>query len=690
MKKYALKKIILSGIFIFLSFLLMVITFPLMGLKPFPTRFYVDLIYLLTICIICFILPILAQETIQIMMLLFEFAILFAGVGLYKSRGDIFNWEFLTQINQLGAVKDMIIIPVWLIFVGIGILAIYIVSAILIKIKDVDIKKFYSWLSVGLATISLVVCSSLNIVVHKQIDHNYKDESYYCSDAFLFDSHLSSFACLQKFGYYGYYMESFFRYMLPFIQPKIKTFAYDYENYTSILNGLCEDDNIIMIYAESFDIFGISKELTPTLYAMKNGANLTSSGISEFYNISKENGKTVISRKDFNFNESSNTYVFNGTNIYQNIILEQVGLNLSNYQSNELTNISEAKALTGNYTSFNYSIPKLLGEDYKTNYIHGHKKAFYHRDTNMPTFGFDNSYFLEDMQDFFIGNYSDNLNCVSLDSETMRYLADNPTRFNLFPTDEKFFTFFMTVTTHGGYDTNSLLDNNYNFIDSVTNSDICGEMFNLYNSLDDELKSVVKEYFARVLDTEFAVSYIVNYLYENNLLDKTIITFTGDHDAYSNNLGDFKSKYVEEVLHKDKYSFAHNVEAFIYSTNITNNFLQENNEVRNVQELTESVDLLPTILTLLNVNYSQEMFMGSAVINKSISNPNDSVHNKVLLSFKYIEVTNSKFNSKDGNSIQTNNPNFTPTQGEIEQFRKDYNDIYQKYYYTKSKQKVVF
>lgn len=686
MKKYVLKKIILSGIFIFLSFLLMIITFPLMELNPFPTRFYIDLIYLLTICIICFVMPILAQETIQIMMLLFEFLILFASVGLYKSRGDIFNWEFLTQINQLGTVKDMIIIPVWLIFVGIGILAIYIISAILIKIKDVDVKKFYSWLSVGIATISLVVCSSLNIVVHKQIDHNYKDESYYCSDAFLFDSHLSSFACLQKFGYYGYYMESFFRYMLPFIQPEIKTFEYSYENYTSILNGLCKDNNVIMIYAESFDIFGISKELTPTLYAMKNGANLTSSGISEFYNISKENGKTVISRKDFNFNESSNTYVFNGTDIYQNIILEQVGLNLTNYKSDELTNISEAKALTGNYTGFKYSIPNMLGSDYKKNYIHGNNKTYYLREKNMPTFGFENSYFLEDMQDFAIGASTGSLNLVSLDSETMRYCTDNPTRFNLFPTDEKFFTFFMTVTTHGAYDTNSLLDNNYNFIDSVANSDICNEMFNLYNSLDNKLKSVVKEYFARVLDTEFAVSYIVNYLYENNLLDKTIITFTGDHVAYHNNLGDFKSKYVEEILHKDKYSFAHNVEAFIYSTNIINAFLQENNELRNVQELTESVDLLPTILTMLNINYTQEMFMGSAVINKSISNPNDSVHNKVLLSFKYIKVTSSNLSSNDGNTIQANNPSFTPTQEEIEQFKKDYNKIYQKYYYTKSKQ----
>lgn len=684
MKKYILKKVILSGVFVVLSFLLMVITFPLVGLSPFPTRFYIDLIYLLTICVICFVLPVLAQETIQIMMLLFEFIILFVSVCLYKSRGDVFNWEQLLQIDQLGAVKDMIKIPVWLIFVGIALLAIYIVTAILIKLKDVEVRKFYSWLTVGIATASLVVCSSLNIFIHKKIDNSYKEETYYTSDAFLFDSHSSPFACLQKFGFYGYYAESFFRYLLPFIQPEVKTFDYSYENYTSILNGLCEDNNVIIIYAESFDVFGISKELTPTLYAMKNGADLTSFGISEFYNITKENGKTTISRKDFNFNNTSGSYEFNGTDIYNNITFNQVGLNLTNYQSHETTNVSEAKALTGNYDSFTYSLPHLLGDDYNKNYIHGNTKTFYHRESNMQYFGFDNAYFSEDMQDFLVGADTGSLNLVSLDSETMRHCTDNPNEFNLFPTDEKFFTFFMTVTTHGGYETNDLLNDNYKVIDNIASSELCGEMFNLYNSLDDELKSTVKEYFARTLDTEYAIAYIINYLHENNLLDKTVITFTGDHYTYYANIGDFKQKYVEEILHKDKYAYTRNVEAFIYSSNITSDFLQDNNETRVIDEHTEAFDLLPTILTLLNIDYTQEKFMGSAVINKSTINPNSSVHNKVLLSLTYSCVLSETLSSKDGRKIVSNNPNLTPTQEEIEQFQKDYNEIYQKYYYTKS------
>lgn len=687
MKKYNLKKLVLSGVFIVLSFLLMIITFPAVGLSPFPTRFYIDLVYLLTICIICFVLPIIAQETIQIMMLLFEFIILFVSVCLYKSRGDVFNWTLITQIDQLGAVTDMIKVPIWLIFVGCGIFVIYIVTAILLKTKDVEIKKFYSWLIVGIATASLVVCSSLNIFIHKRIDTNYKEESYYSSDAFLFDSHLSPAACLQKFGYYGYYAESFFRYLLPFIQPKVKTFGYSYENYTSILNGLCEDNNVIMIYAESFDIYGISKELTPTLYAMKNGANLTNSGISEFYNITKENGKTTISRKDFDYNNTANSYEFNGTNIYENITFDQVGLELTNYSSYETTNISEAKALTGNYEGFTYSLPHLLGSDYKKNYIHGNTKTFYHRDTSMSSFGFDNSYFSEEMKDFLVGEGSGGLNCVSLDSETMRHCTDNPSEFNLFPTDEKFFTFFMTVTTHGGYETNNLLNDNYKFVDSVASSGICGEMFNLYNSLDSELKSTVKEYFARTLDTEYALAYIVNYLYENNLLDKTVITFTGDHNAYFNNLDEFKQKYMEEILHEDKFSYdGTNVEAFIYSTSITSEFLQENNELRIIEEHTDTFDLLPTVLTLLNVDYNQEMFMGSAVINKSTLNPNNSVHNKVLLSLSHGCVLSKNLTSSDGRHTVSHNPNYEPSLEEIEQFKKDYNDIYQKYFYTKSKQ----
>jgi len=36
--------------------------------------------------------------------------------------------------------------------------------------------------------------------------------------------------------------------------------SYEFEHYTSVLDGLCKDNNVIMVCAESFDIYGISKE----------------------------------------------------------------------------------------------------------------------------------------------------------------------------------------------------------------------------------------------------------------------------------------------------------------------------------------------------------------------------------------------------------------------------------------------
>lgn len=685
MKKYILKKIILSGIFIFLSFLLMVIVFPMIELKPFPSRFYIDLLYLLTISIICFTLPLFAQESIQIFLLLVEAIILFTCASLYISRGDIFKWNLLSQINQLKAVKDMIQIPVWLIFVDIAIIISYMLCAIFIKTKNIDVKKFYSWVNITIATSCLIVCSCLNILSHKQLVNNYDKENYYTSDAFMFESHHSSFACLQSFGFYGYYTESFFRYLLPFTQPEVKTFDYTYENYTTILNGLCEDNNVIMIYAESFDIYGISKELTPTLWAMKNGIDLTNCGISEFYNIQTENGKTTLTRKDFNFDNNTNTYTYNGLDIYNNLTTEQVGLKLSNYQSKENTGNSEIKALTGNFVDFNYSLPSFLN-NYKTSYIHGNTNSFYGRNVNMSKLGFKNTYFSEDMTNFIVGPGSacaGALNCVSMDSETMRYCTDNPNEFNLFPTDENFFTFFMTVTTHGRYEYNALLDENYKMVDAIANSEFNEDMFNLYNSSPNHIKQLAREYFARALDTEYALSYIINYLYQNDILDKTIITFTGDHVAYANDILDFKDLYVENILHKDKYELCYNVEGFIYSSNITASYLKENNETRDIDDITEPFDLLPTILSLLKIDYAQDKFMRTPVINKSALDTNKSLHSKVILAIDYGFMANEKFTTIDGKTIKSKNPNYNPTEAEIIEFKKNYNAFYEKYYHIK-------
>lgn len=684
MKKYLRKKIILTILFIIISFGLLAVTFPVMKMGLFPKHFAIDLCYVLAISVLCFILPLTVQEISQIFILLIEFLILIASASLYLSRGDVFNWDLLGQIEQLKAVKGMVKFSWANCIGGIALILVYIIACIFIKSDNIKLKKFYNLVIISIEVACLAICSVGNVFVHKKITTGVDDDSYFLSDNYMYDSFVSSYASLQKFGFYGFYLENLTRKLIPSTSPKVREIPFKYEHYTSILNGLCKDFNVIMIYAESFDSFAISKELTPTLYALKNGINLSSTGINKFYNVEKIDGKTTISRKDFNFNGSS--YIYNGTDIYNGLITEEVGLNLANYKSKESTSYSECKALTGDYCDLNYTLPNIL-KDYESFYIHGNYSSFYHRNEYMKySMGFKNTAFLEDMSKFAIGSL-DSLICCSMDSETMRYYTDNPSEYNCFPTDKNFFTFFMTITTHGPYIYSSYLEDNYNFIDAVSNSSICNETFNAYNTLDDEFKNIFKEYYARVLDTEKAVTYIVNYLFENNLLDKTILTLTGDHDAYG--LGKYRNLYNENynknLLDNCSKIDNQNIEGFIYSTKITSEFLNSNNESRIVKHSTESVDLPPTILTLLGREYTQDIFMGSAVINKSVNNPEKTVYNKLLRSYFYGWTESDRLTSITGQKISPKDSNYSPSQEEIDEFIEDYNYIYKKYYYVKHK-----
>ena len=676
---YIIKKTVLSAYFIIASFALIAITFPILNLGVFPNYFLLDLCYIISITAICFMLPLGFQAGIEIFALICQFLILTASASLYLSRGDVFSWDLILQIFQLKAVTDSIRLPIFTICIGSLFILIYVSLLIFIKRPKIELMEFYNK-TISFIILGIVIISSIgNLTTHLVIKNKYKDGDYYRSDAFMYNSYSSAISSLKKFGVYGYYFEDFFRQSFPSLQPKIRnnTSNFDYNNYTSILNGLCEDNNVFMVYAESFDIYAISKELTPILYSLKNGVNLSESGILDYYNVSKNNNSTSISRKDFDYNPTNNTFTYNGTNIYSNTIINEVGLELSNHFSRETTNYSEVLSLCSMIKSKN-SLLKLLNDNYSTNYIHGNKSKFYNRHLYIKDLYFEDSRFYENMQHFCKGS-AKTLNCCTLDSETIKYYTDNQSEFNCFPTEENFFTYFMTVTTHGFYTYNDLLLTNYAFVDAISNSSICGEIFNLYNSLNQPLKTTMREYFARVLDTEYALAYAINYFHENNILDKTIIILAGDHIPHDNGITEFKTLYLENILQQNKYNYNNLVECFIYATQITNAYLEQNNENRKIYHLTESADLTPTILTLLGIRYNQDQYLGFPVINK-ISN-NSTLYNPLHRSFYYGCIESETLFTYDGQKIQSKDPNYNPTQEEINQFIKDFNYIFEKYYY---------
>ncbi len=139
------------------------------------------------------------------------------------------------------------------------------------------------------------------------------------------------------------------------------------------------------------------------------------------------------------------------------------------------------------------------------------------------------------------------------------------------------------------------------------------------------------------------------------------------------------------MLKKDPYIYENIIEGFIYSTKVTSEFLENLGESRRVTELTQPIDLAPTILTMLGVDYEQETYLGSAVINKSVVEPSRKSGSGVMYSFYYGYAESDNLKSDDGENITAFNPNYTPTDEELKQFKLDYKEFFTKYYYVKER-----
>ena len=118
----------------------------------------------------------------------------------------------------------------------------------------------------------------------------------------------------------------------------------------------------------------------------------------------------------------------------------------------------------------------------------------------------------------------DTLAHIAKDSEIMDYYLSHNETYNFAPTDEKFLSFYTTVTTHGDYSYNPLLAENYEFIDSI---EYLGKTTGGVNNigLDEEYVSMVRSYFASALDTEYLVTLLVKYLMENDLFESTMLCY---------------------------------------------------------------------------------------------------------------------------------------------------------------------
>ncbi len=78
------------------------------------------------------------------------------------------------------------------------------------------------------------------------------------------------------------------------------------------------------------------------------------------------------------------------------------------------------------------------------------------------------------------------------------------------------------------------------------------------------------------------------------------------------------------------------------------------------------------------IYFIYEKYLGTAVINKSISNPEKTITNSLYHSFSY----DRNLYTYNGRDIISKAPTYTPSQTELDEFIKEYNHIFKKYYYV--------
>ena len=309
--------------------------------------------------------------------------------------------------------------------------------------------------------------------------------------------------------------------------------------------GLYKDKNLIFILAESLDKSIISEELTPTLYKLANESINFTNYYTPLYPGSTGSGEYMT----------------------------EWGLIASNVAKSD-----QLSSTIGNYNPFrlNNSL-KNLG--YKTYAYHDYYGYFYNRDKyfkndNYDKYGFCGSGVVNSC-DSFRGS----------DLEMIKNTVDS------YINEDKFFTYYVTVSGHGNYNYNAnpIAQKNYN------------EVKNL------DYSNTLKTYIAANKELDKALEYLLKVLEEKGKLENTVIVITPDHYPYY-----FKNNELNEVDTEDRTDkfLMHHENLIIWS--------QSNPDVK-VDKYISNIDILPTILNLFGIEYDSRLFIGRDALSEVTS-----------------------------------------------------------------------
>jgi len=345
--------------------------------------------------------------------------------------------------------------------------------------------------------------------------------------------------------------------------------------------GIFKDYNLILITAEGFSHLALDKELTPTLYKMANESFVFNNFYNPIWGVSTSDGEYVACQG----------------------LIPKSGV-WSFYTSGE------------NYLPFAMGNQfKKLG--YSTRAYHNHYFDYYRRDVSHPNLGYDYKGLGNGLEVKETWPESD---LEMIDLTVPEYIND-----------EKFHTYYMTVSGH----------KNYTFYGNY----IAGKNKELVEHL--EASEPVKAYLACNIELDRAMETLIRQLEEKGIADKTVIAISADHYPYG-----LEKEEIDELSgHEVENNFELYKSSFILWT--------KGRETVIVDKPCSSLDIIPTLSNLFGLEYDSRLLMGKDIFSTSdplvVFSNRSFITDKAMYNSVTKEVTNLTDNPIDEDYIKNIN-----------------------------------
>lgn len=246
-----------------------------------------------------------------------------------------------------------------------------------------------------------------------------------------------------------------------------------------------------------------------------------------------------------------------------------------------ITPISYTKnpyAFNTNY--FPYSLANQLKKNgYRVNAFHMNSGEYYMRNLNYKNWGYDNYYSLMDDGDYKDASYQ-------LDRE----LIENELFYNkMFKQKQPFMNYVISFTNHTPFS-----------LDSKTAKLLTQKVYgdeDVPNMSEEE----VSKFFAS--ETDYMISLMLEALEENDLIDNTVIVAFADHYLYTIN-----DKTVLDKYKTTDNNLINHTPFFIWSKDMGE---------RHVAKVNSQLDILPTVLNLLGIEYNDNYYIGRDIFDNA-------------------------------------------------------------------------